>query len=415
MMRLPSRQHRSAAHVLLAAAALGGALAIVPAAAAAPVLPILWEGQVHGPDQAPAGAEVVAYARPPADALKRGVPITEIARTQTGRDGRFTLRAAPAALAGVADEGGWADVMVVATGADGMALAVDSVSWKPAADGLAPFAAGAPGRWVTTPAALLATPKAFALAGYETPEALSTERPSILTLERGGASVPLAKRPGGNPPKGETHCAPSPRYRDVGVSPVAVGELHREAHWGGEFVYTSTKSSSFQIGGSATGEGWKVAGSKSMSETREGRASGYERPTDHLIFETSYADMVFTRFEWVCGEPYWYKAYTLEPTEWTGGMHDWPGVNPTTCKPGKTIPVPPEDKFERSKGSSQTLEKAINVDRFLGSVTTGFTMSTSDTSAKGVGEMWENLAAHERYLCGNQEFPTRTTRVVSLP
>lgn len=297
--------------------------------------------------------------------------------------------------------------MVVATGADGMALAVDSVSWRPAG-GLAPFSLGGDGSWVTTPRALLADPAAFATQTVEGAGALGGERPSVLTLDPATkTTLPLGKRPGGSPPKGETHCAPTPRSKDLdGVFPVAVGELHRERGWGAEFVYTSTKSSSFQIGSAADGKGWKLAGSSSMSQTRDGRAGGYETPTDHLVFETIYAEMVFTEFEWVCGEPNWYRAYTLEPTKWTGGVRDRGGVNPTSCKAF----------FERVRGTSQTLEGAISVEGFLGSVSTGFTMSVKDTRSTGVGEMWMNEVSHERLLCGDREYPADgETRVVSLP
>lgn len=104
------------------------------------------------------------------------------------------------------------------------------------------------------------------------------------------------------------------------------------------------------------GANWKMAGSMSMTRNRSAKSSGYEVPTDHLVFETSYADMKFTRFTWVCGEPYRKEAYTIEPTDWTGGMDDRPGVNPGTCNSGYRIPVSADDRFERAENSSQTLQ-----------------------------------------------------------
>lgn len=96
-------------------------------------------------------------------------------------------------------------------------------------------------------------------------------------------------------------------------------------------------------------------------------------------------------------------------------MHDRPGVNATRCAAGMTIPVPPGDYFDRKKGTSQTLEKGIAFDGFLGSVTTGFTMHTTETTGTGVAEHWDNYADHERLLCGDKDYPVGDTRVVSLP
>jgi hypothetical protein len=42
--------------------------------------------------------------------------------------------------------------------------------------------------------------------------------------------------------------------KDAGIHPVAVGELHLNAHWGGLFEYTNTRTTSFQAGVSHDGK-----------------------------------------------------------------------------------------------------------------------------------------------------------------
>ena len=142
MLRPPFRLVVLSTALLLAAPAAA-------VSAAEPTLPLLWAGQVQdeaGADRA--GVEIVAFARPPVDALEAGTPLPEVARATTGRDGRFALRTGPSpAITGNADPAGWTTVMVAAFGPEGMTLAVDSVAWQAGQQ----FGAGG-GRWVTSPA-----------------------------------------------------------------------------------------------------------------------------------------------------------------------------------------------------------------------------------------------------------------------
>ena len=94
--------------------------------------PVLWAGEIRTQDGKSAdGADVVAYARPPAASIKTGQELVEVARTTTDGSGRFVLRAWPDTAMSLADQAGWATVMLTAFSADGMSLAVDSVAFEP--------------------------------------------------------------------------------------------------------------------------------------------------------------------------------------------------------------------------------------------------------------------------------------------
>src|SRR5688572_19332673 len=184
-------------------------LAIQPIARADETAPpVLWEGVIHTPEGTPAdGADVVAYARPPAASIKPGQELTEVARTTTDGSGRFVLRAWPDTAMTMADQAGWATVMPTAFDGNGMSLAVDSVSFEPtpySAKSVGAHPARRAGRWMTGPADRFPQPGTYRVASVED-EATATdaERPAVLVLEPGAkpepgrfaaAEVPKARR-----------------------------------------------------------------------------------------------------------------------------------------------------------------------------------------------------------------------------
>lgn len=401
----------------VAVAAVGAFLApafTVPVSAGEP--PVLWAGDVQTPSGGPAeGIEVIAYARPPVERLERGAPLVEVVRTVTDSAGHYTLRAAPTPeVADSTDEAGWLTVMVVALSADGMALSMDSIAWQPAGDaGTAQTLAGA-GRWVTDPAARESTPRrgrysAATATAEGSNDRTAAERPKVMTLSAEGAqaseSTFRAMSEGHSPEGG--WCAPD-GSTDKGVSRVAIGELHLNRDWGGLFEYTNTRTSSFTVGVSHDGRRWKggssVTTSKHSSFGQE--QSIASQATDR--FWTYRADMRFKQFRWICrpGLPTVYTAYTLEPTQWTGGLWQETIGQPAGCDGKFLHNVPATTRAYRQKGQSVSLDGAFSVAGFTGSATSGF--------SDAVRNEWINNVGRNRTLCGARDHLTGNTRVTSL-
>lgn len=378
-------------------------LLVAPAAVSAsePVLPLLWAGQVL--DEAgrqPSDVEVVAFARPPVEALESGVPLAEVARTTTDRDGRFALRAAPsAAMAAHADPAGWTTVMVAAFSPDGMTLAVDSVAWQ--RDGKGFGTAG--GRWVTSPAELSGQ-AARTLSAREVESLASAERPSVMVLDTTTPKTSGARtfaRPS------EVRGCSLSSSKEVGRTYVPVGELHLENRWGGFFSYTNTKSTSFQIGYSKDGKPWKVAGSISMDRARSSGQDKLVPVADGNRLHTYALDMIFKDLTWFCGWEYqYYFADTREPTDWTGGMREGTGGAQPRCNRRYSVEVVPMGNYRRAEDSSLTLGNAINVG--------GFQAGMTSVISNAVLHRYDNGENRHRNVCGEKNFPPRDTRIATI-
>lgn len=410
---LPSPRRLLAALVTLAALA-GSVVAEPVAGASEAAAPILWEGEIRTPHGRPVtAAEVVAYVRPPASQLEPGDALVPIARTTTDGSGHYTLRAVPSEIVrNAADAAGWVTVMVTASSEEGMTLAVDAVAWQPeapyGAKGAFPQAASR-GLWVTSPAERFATRdqggyRTAAVDGQEAELVDPAERPSVLVLSRGGfrpTSKGAAPTRAGRSP--EAGCSVS-SSKDIGVSPIEVGELHLNGKWGGEFTYTNTRTTSFQIGVSQDGGPWKVGGSVSMDS--KGKFGGDNAPVGDMRFWRYKAHMQFKRFTWFCGWEYqYYFVDTLEPVSWTGGMDEFSAWPPPSCDLKFISPVPGRRYFERGNDASTTFEAGISFHGFSGSVTTAVSSSAV--------YRWFNGLDRSRNLCGSTNFPTKHTRVMS--
>src|SRR5688500_2692955 len=174
--------------LLCLAAVLALSFGASPTARAdAPAPPVLWESELRGPDGQPASGEVVAYVRPPAAELQPG-DLIEVARMQVGDSGRFVLRAAPSpAIRAAQDPSGWVTVMLFAFSKDRIALATDAIAWRPDPGFQAQSADSSKGRWVTSPADLIAPADQFRAA--EAPSIAEAERPTALILEGKGTKT----------------------------------------------------------------------------------------------------------------------------------------------------------------------------------------------------------------------------------
>jgi hypothetical protein len=394
---------------------LTGALALalfavsLPTAWADSDLPVLWQGEVRTSAGVPAaGTTVIAYARPPAIGLEPGRKLAEVARTTTDASGRFVLRAAPnASLQTAADDDGWVSVMVTAISADGMAMAVDSVAWG-ASPGFSARSVGAPnGRWLTTPAEREAAlqPGDFRATSAAYAADVAKERPSVLVLAKGKPDLE-APRFSAMSSSSRWGCGVY-KKEDAGISPVAIGELFLEQSWGGEFVYNNTRSTSFQVGLSEDGKYWGVGGSTTFSRQSQAQSGGPIGSTAEFQRFRYSADMVFKRITWICGEEgYYYSEQTIEPVDWNLGMHqDHVSLVPS-CNPRFHSTVPGGRYLLRAGGSSITLQGAINIGGFAGSMTS--------VVSRNVSYRWDNAAPYQRDVCGESRMLNQNTRAVTV-
>jgi hypothetical protein len=409
MMSSSVVRRRPLAVALTAVAVWCASLSVQPIAVADETAPpVLWAGEIRTEDGTAAdGADVVAYARPPAASIKPGQELVEVARTTTDGSGRFVLRAWPDTAMSVADQAGWTTVMLTAFSRDGMSLAVDSVSFEPT-PGFSAKSVGTParrsGRWVTSPADRLRDPGTFRAMSAEEE---SAERPAVLVLDPAGKPEPGRFTAMGSVPKARRGCW-KVGEKDLGVRPVKVGELHLNRHWAGNFTYTSTKTSSFQIGVTRSGDNWKMGGSVTLSDEISGKQGGPGYPArdaDQLLLWD--ADMVYKRLSWGCGgEMNYYFIDTVEPVLWTGGVWEYPGVAEPSCNHRFRMPVGPNRYYERQEGSSVTFHAAIGVAGFSGDV--------HSAVSRSVLYRWDNTVNAHRFLCGSSAFVTENTRVASL-
>jgi hypothetical protein len=388
------------------------------ARASEPAAPVLWEGTIVGPDgRAAAGAEVVAFARPAgADLQPTEATLAPVARATTDDAGHYVLRSGHTdALRAVQTDSGWTNVMVAAFGPDGgFSLATDSIAWLPAGGFHAAGADDNPnrGRWLTTPADRAAAEQGtFRATAASESEDLDRERPTAMTLV--GASERSITAQAAKPPplRQEGMCAgpyttQTLPAKDVGYTPV--GELHLDRGWSGQFVYTTTHSTSFQVGARAEGGGWYVSGSSSSLKDSTAR-NGNERGLTENHMYTFAADLDYKRTTWRCNRgDSWHTAEMVEPASWGGGIHRTDFGLPPGCNADYKSPVTADGFFDRSVSDSVTLDGAVNVLGFSGSMTS--------TIAKGVVNHWDNHVQAERFLCGTtQKITGHNTRVTSLP
>jgi hypothetical protein len=152
------------------------------------------------------------------------------------------------------------------------------------------------------------------------------------------------------------------------------------------------------------GKGWSVAGSTSSvkslsSETGNGFLAGND-------LYTYAAETRFQRFSWRCEiAGRWQWVYTLEPTEWVGGLPRNEGGRAPQCNGKFKATIPPNGHHRRMSGSSTTLDGAIQVAGFTGSATT--------TTSEGISQYWKNERNEQRYLCGSTNDIVKNTRVYS--
>ena len=387
---MPAR--RPVSRVVVAACVVaGGMISVASPASAAAEEPMLWSGTVRTMTDVAPDTLVLAYARPPSKLLAvDGPPLVPLGQTTTDSTGHFALRALPTpAVTALADESGWISVMVAAITPAGMALAVDSVAWD------APTH-----RWVSDPAERVGGTR-------QTPsgEAPATERPAELVIPTSSPPTTVRTSEGHSPDPG--WCVGPLKAEDAGTSGVGVGEMHLNRSWGGFFNYANTKTTSFQIGASADGSHWKVAGSSTMSHQSSSRQDVTFDPNASEHVYNWKAIMIFKLFTWRCGMPgNWKEMKTLEPVDWTGFMDRPEGGEPPPCNPRYRGGIPGGQRYWREGTSSQTLEGAVSL--------FGFSGSTTAATSEVVQNRWDNSLPYKRDLCGSKDWISKNTRIHSF-
>jgi hypothetical protein len=208
----------------------------------------------------------------------------------------------------------------------------------------------------------------------------------------------------------DRNCMTVLESKDLDVQYTKVGELHADRDWSGYFEYTTTRSTSFQVGVRQAGQGWSVGGStSSLQNSRSTTTSAPQLPPQHMYHFA--ADLKYGWYKWRCygNGDRWYDAESIQPYTWKGGIHQPEGGDEPRCGPGHMSLVPPGGKHERQEKQSTTYEGGVSVAGFSGSVTT--------TIAQGVSTIWFNQVPRERQLCGEREdiASLRPTRIRSLP
>jgi hypothetical protein len=134
--------------------------------------------------------------------------------------------------------------------------------------------------------------------------------------------------------------------------------------------------------------------------------AGREDP--HLT--TYRAELLFNRFDWRCSRDgyQWEDISTLQPVSWpNGGMRETLGGDGPRCGSDRRFfsPVMPGSTLKRQQGSSITLDRAISVAGFSGSVTS--------TTATGVRYEWFNDHPYHRAVCGSTDVLEKDTRAAT--
>jgi hypothetical protein len=406
--------------VFVAAVGLVGSPAVQ--ADAVPSAPSLWDGRIVAADGRPVVGEIVAYARPAGLGLDEGsAPLQEVARTRTDGSGRYVLRSLHTDVMRTAeDQNGWTNVMVAAFGDDGsFNLAFDSLAWAPAGGFHAQTADDpAEGRWITTPAERLAAERgeirALSADAKEDPADVASERPPVMVLSNPGERGFSAQGSIPNPDKpADRNCLGVTKAEQVGDGiDTKVGEVHLDRDWTGNFSYSSTRSSSFQVGVRQGGPGWGVGGSTSSMQQSEFENHSAPELESRRLWNFA-ANLRYGHYWWRCygAGGRWYDAESVQPYTWIGGLRPSVGGPEPGCNPSHTAAVQGNGGFAvRMAGRSTTYEGAVQVLGFAGSVTT--------THGDKVKTTWVNKPSQTRLLCGERADPAnpqKQTRIRSLP
>jgi hypothetical protein len=211
------------------------------------------------------------------------------------------------------------------------------------------------------------------------------------------------------PKPADRNCMALLESRDLDVHFTKVGEVHADREWSGYFEYSTTRSTSFQVGVRQGGQGWSVGGSTSSLQNSQSTTTSAAQLPPQRMYHFA-ADLKYGWYKWKCySRDRWYEGESIQPYTWKGGLRQSEGGNEPGCNREYMSPVPPNGTHDRKENRSTTFEGGVSVAGFTGAVTTSI--------ARGVVAKWFNLVARERWLCGQTANigDTRPTRIRSLP
>ena len=355
-----------------------------------PTPPVAVRGYVHDVNGQPvAGAAVVLYAVLD-DSGSQSAPID---RTTSGSDGYYELHADPE---GLTDDQGWANLAVEGTAGDVPYYAVASRKWDGGDGWQGPDQADTP---ATDP-------------GYPV-------LPDDVDLDPQGGSIA-----GGGGPDVESPACWWAEDRTTLVAterdPTIIGELHvaRDAH--GTFTYGEANKADSNISvASDLGSGvWHVAAGVFKHVTRgdaEYVAESNPAPdwAHDLLSDFVYAKYKHERISYwdgrVCST--W---HTIEPKEWWGGI--WPGADESrylhqcrTTYKAYAAHFGPDTGFTRTSYKLRTWGAGVVV----GLGTAGVALHARSGASQRVHYHYAFGRNTDHYLCGNDNRPGRSTRILA--
>jgi len=359
-----------------------------------PAPPIAVQGHVHDSSGAPvAGATVALYVDlDTGGSAEQGAPLD---RVTTNGDGFYALRTS---ANGLTDEAGWANFAVEGTAGDVPYYAVATRKWDGSGAWLGADQADVP---VTDPGS------AYPVL------------PEDVDLDPQGGSIA-----GGGGPDVESPACWLAQDRTTLVATeidaTVIGELHAAQNATGTFTYGqgSHADSNISVGTNLGGSGWHVSAGLFKHVTRgESAAVSETNPSEdwahRLLSSFVYAKYGHERrSDWdgrVCST--W---FTLEPKEWWGGI--WPGADESrylhqclTTYRAYENHFGPNTTFARSNYKLRSWAAAVSVDLGTG----GLLLYARSGASQRVGYHYRFGSARDHYLCGNDNKPAKSTRVLA--
>jgi hypothetical protein len=355
-----------------------------------PSAPVAVQGHVRDAQGSPvAGAVVALYVSTDPDVSNSQV--SPLDRTTTGSDGSYALHAAPD---GLVDAAGWANFAVEGTSGDVPYYAVATKQWTGSA-WLGPEQAD-------TPAS----------------DPMYPVLPEDVDLDPQGGSI----EGGGGPDVQSPACWLAENKTSLVATerdPTIVGELHVARDAVGTFSYGEESKADSNISVATNlGQSWHINLGVFKHITRSDSSSVSEsNPTADWAHDL-LSDFVYAKYKHerissfdgrVCST--W---YTIEPKEWWGGI--WPGADEsrylhkclTTYKQFRND-FGPNSTFARSNYRLRTWGAAVSV----GLGTGGLSLQARSGASQRVKFRYVFGRNRNHYLCGNDNRPAQSTRILA--
>jgi len=359
-----------------------------------PAAPEAVHGHVVDANGAPvAGASVALYRDLDTDGS--GAQDNALDRSTTDENGFYSLHVAYSP--DLVDAEGWVNFAVEGTAGDVPYYDATSRRW----DGV--------GNWLT--------PDEVAQLDAQDPT-YPVLPEDVVLLPQAGASIAR----GGGPDVQSPECwvaLDRTTLVSTQIAPTVIGELHVARDATGTFVYAEgdRADSYISIGTNLGGVGWHVDLSLFKHVSRADSSSVSEsNPTEDWAHRL-LSDFVYAKYKHqrigitgrVCST--W---YSVEPKEWWGGI--WPGADEsrylhqclTTYYRFRNF-FGPDSRFDRYRYKLRVWGAAVTVDLGTG----GVALAARSGASGHVNYHYHFGGGSTHYLCGNDNRPARSTRVLA--